>query len=133
MHGRFGFQTAVKLVHGDSDPRLERSGLTRVPTFGNLRDHPVEWLIALFRRCVTAGWISFSGSERPVVDVGDLSKGKAAFLVKAASFWLTGLDFVESSSPLPVEQVVELRDALKAAHYEVISDTAIRKAYPQLS
>jgi ATP-dependent DNA helicase RecQ len=67
VHGRFGFQTAVKLVHGDSDPRLERSGLTRVPTFGNLKEHPVEWLIALFRRCVTAGWISFSGSERPVV------------------------------------------------------------------
>ena len=34
---------------------------------------------------------------------------------------------------LPVEQVVELRDALKAAHYEVISDAAIRKAYPGLS
>ena len=34
---------------------------------------------------------------------------------------------------LPIAEVVELRDALKAAHYEVISDTAIRKAYPQLS
>ena len=34
---------------------------------------------------------------------------------------------------LPVEQVVELRDALKAAHYEVISDAAMRKAYPGLS
>lgn len=34
---------------------------------------------------------------------------------------------------LPVEQVVELRDALKAAHYEVISDAAMRKAYPSLT
>jgi dihydrodipicolinate synthase/N-acetylneuraminate lyase len=34
---------------------------------------------------------------------------------------------------LPIGEVVELRDALKAAHYEVISDTAMRKAYPQLS
>ena len=34
---------------------------------------------------------------------------------------------------LPVAEVVELRDALKAAHYEVISDAAMRKAYPQLS
>jgi 4-hydroxy-tetrahydrodipicolinate synthase len=34
---------------------------------------------------------------------------------------------------LPIGEVVELRDALKAAHYEVISDTVIRKAYPQLS
>ena len=34
---------------------------------------------------------------------------------------------------LPVEQLVELRDALKSAHYEVISDAAMREAYPQLS
>jgi hypothetical protein len=34
---------------------------------------------------------------------------------------------------LPVEQVVELRDALKAAHYEVISNVAMRKAYPELT
>jgi dihydrodipicolinate synthase/N-acetylneuraminate lyase len=34
---------------------------------------------------------------------------------------------------LPVEQLVELRDALKAAHYDVISDAAMRKAYPELT
>jgi hypothetical protein len=34
---------------------------------------------------------------------------------------------------LPLAEVLELRDALKAARYEVISDTAMRKAYPQLS
>ena len=67
VHGRFGLQTAVKLVHGDADPRIERAGLTRVPTFGNLREHAPEWLLALFRRCVTAGWISFTGGARPVV------------------------------------------------------------------
>jgi ATP-dependent DNA helicase RecQ len=67
VHGRFGLQTAVKLVHGDADPRLERAGLTRVQTFGNLREHASEWLLALFRRCITAGWISFTGGERPVV------------------------------------------------------------------
>ena len=67
VHGRFGLQTAVKLVHGDADPRLERAGLTRLQTFGNLREHASEWLLALFRRCVSAGWISFTGAERPVV------------------------------------------------------------------
>ncbi len=71
VSGRFGLQTAIKLVHGDADPRLERAGLTRVQTFGNLREHAVEWLVALFRRCVTAGWISFSGGERPVVVLTD--------------------------------------------------------------
>jgi len=34
---------------------------------------------------------------------------------------------------LPLEQVVELRDALVAAHYEVISQAAMREAYPQMT
>jgi len=67
VHTRFGLQTAVALVHGDPDERLERAGLTATPTFGNLREHSREWLTRLFRRCVTAGWVSFSGGDRPVV------------------------------------------------------------------
>jgi ATP-dependent DNA helicase RecQ len=67
VHGRFGLQTAVRLIHGDADERLERAGLTRVPTFGNLAERPGPWLLALLRRCVSAGWVSFTGGERPVV------------------------------------------------------------------
>jgi len=67
VHGRFGLQLAVKLVHGDADERLERAGLTKVQTFGNLRDQPASWLIALLRRCVSAGWVSFAGVDRPVL------------------------------------------------------------------
>jgi len=67
VHSRFGLQTAVALVHGDPDERLQRAGLTATPTFGNLREHSAEWLTRLLRRCVTAGWVSFSGGDRPVV------------------------------------------------------------------
>jgi ATP-dependent DNA helicase RecQ len=67
VHGRFGLQTAVALIHGDADERLDRSGLASTQTFGNLREHPPEWLTRLLRRCVTAGWVSFTGAERPVV------------------------------------------------------------------
>jgi ATP-dependent DNA helicase RecQ len=67
VHDRFGLQTVVKLIHGEPDERLERAGLTRVPTFGNLKEHAAPWLLALLRRCVSAGWVSFSGRERPVV------------------------------------------------------------------
>src|SRR5262245_20422526 len=67
VHGRFGLQTAVKLVHGDADPRLERAGLTRFQTFGNLKEHSESWLLALLRRCISAGWVSFTGGDRPVV------------------------------------------------------------------
>jgi tRNA A-37 threonylcarbamoyl transferase component Bud32 len=46
------------------------------------------------------------GGERPVVDVGDLTKGKAALVIKAANFWMMGLDFVESPSQLTADQYV---------------------------
>ena len=34
VHRRFGLQAAVKLLRGEADPRLERAGLDRTPTFG---------------------------------------------------------------------------------------------------
>jgi ATP-dependent DNA helicase RecQ len=71
VHGRFGLGMAVKLVRGAADERLERSGLTQVPTFGNLREHDDEWVLRLMRRCVAAGWVSFSGGDRPVVLLTD--------------------------------------------------------------
>jgi ATP-dependent DNA helicase RecQ len=71
VHGRFGLQTVVKLIHGEPDERIERAGLTRVPTFGNLKEHAAPWLLALLRRCVSAGWVSFSGRDRPVVVLTD--------------------------------------------------------------
>jgi len=71
VHGRFGLATAVKLIRGEGEPRLEQAGLTRVPTFGNLRDHGEAWLVAVLRRCVAAGWVSFTGGDRPVVVLTD--------------------------------------------------------------
>jgi ATP-dependent DNA helicase RecQ len=67
VHDRFGLGVAAKLLHGDDDPRLMRAGLDRVPTFGVLREHPVEWITKLVQRCVTAGWVGFSGGDRPVL------------------------------------------------------------------
>jgi len=67
VQGRFGLQTAVALIHGEADERLERAGLTATASFGNLREHSSLWLTRLLRRCVTAGWVSFTGAERPVV------------------------------------------------------------------
>ncbi len=71
VNGRFGLGMAVKLVRGEADERLEREGLTRVPTFGNLRERSDEWLTRLLRRCVAAGWVSFTGGDRPVVLLTD--------------------------------------------------------------
>jgi len=67
VHGRFGMTAAIKLLRGDADPRLERMGLDQVSTFGILRDHPEAWIGRLLRRCTSAGWISFTATQHPVV------------------------------------------------------------------
>jgi ATP-dependent DNA helicase RecQ len=67
IHGRFGIAAAAKLLRGDRDPRLVGSGLDRTSTFGILSDRDEDWLLRLLRRCVTAGWVDFSGGDRPVV------------------------------------------------------------------
>jgi ATP-dependent DNA helicase RecQ len=64
---RFGLTAAVKLLAGVHDPRLQRSGLDRTPTFGTLREHSEPWLTQLLRRCVTAGWVDFTPGDKPIV------------------------------------------------------------------
>jgi ATP-dependent DNA helicase RecQ len=64
---RYGLGAAAKLLAGLPDPRLERAGLDRTPTFGALRDRPEPWLTQLLRRCVTAGWVDFTSGEKPLV------------------------------------------------------------------
>jgi ATP-dependent DNA helicase RecQ len=66
IHGRFGLTAAAKLLRGDADPRLASSGLDRTPTFGALAERGEEWLLRLLRRLVTAGFVDFSGGDRPV-------------------------------------------------------------------
>jgi ATP-dependent DNA helicase RecQ len=66
VHGRFGLSAAVALLVGKPDERLERYGLVRTSTFGILAELEEDWLLRLLRRCVTAGWVDFSGGDRPV-------------------------------------------------------------------
>jgi ATP-dependent DNA helicase RecQ len=67
VHERFGLKAAVALLRGTPDLRLARAGLDRTPTFGALRERSEEWLMRLLRRCVTAGWVDFTGGERPML------------------------------------------------------------------
>ncbi|MHB8793648.1 MAG: RecQ family ATP-dependent DNA helicase [Thermoleophilia bacterium] len=68
VDGRFGIQAAAGLLRGDAgDERLVWSGLDQTPTFGALSGRSQDWLLRLLRRCVTAGWIDFTGGDRPMV------------------------------------------------------------------
>ena len=66
VRGRYGLRAAVHLVRGVQDDRLVRSGLDRTTTFGVLKDRSDRWLVRLYQRLVTAGWVGFRGDERPV-------------------------------------------------------------------
>lgn len=67
VNARFGMKMAVKLLHGEMEPRLESRGLTQTPTFGRLKDRSQDWIQRALSRCVTAGWVGFTGDERPMV------------------------------------------------------------------
>ncbi len=66
IHGRFGLGAAVALLRGQDDARLRASGLDQTTTWGILEHRTENWLTRLLRRCVTAGWVDFSGGDRPV-------------------------------------------------------------------
>jgi ATP-dependent DNA helicase RecQ len=67
VHGRFGLMAASHLLRGTTDPRIVRAGLDKTRTFGVLAEHSEAWIVRLLRRCVTAGWVDFHGSDHPVV------------------------------------------------------------------
>ncbi len=71
VHGRYGIGAAARLLRGADDLRLQRAGLDQTPTYGVLSEKEEEWILTLLRRCVTAGWVDFSGGDRPVVVVTD--------------------------------------------------------------
>jgi ATP-dependent DNA helicase RecQ len=71
IRGRYGIQLAAKLLRGSADERLARSELDRTPTFGCLRERSDDWVLALLRRCVSAGLVDFRGGDRPVVVLTD--------------------------------------------------------------
>jgi ATP-dependent DNA helicase RecQ len=86
VNGRFGMKMAVKLLHGEPEPRLESRGLTQTPTFGRLKDRSPEWIQRALSRCVTAGWVGFTGDERPVVRLTD--DGLAVMRGQRPARWL---------------------------------------------
>jgi ATP-dependent DNA helicase RecQ len=71
LRGRFGLRTAIALVRGVRDARLERTGLDQLRTFGVLAEESEPWLLRLYQRMVTAGWVTFAGGERPLVRLTD--------------------------------------------------------------
>lgn len=86
VHNRLGMKMAVALLRGESDPRLQRQGLERTPTFGLLRARPADWLTRALGRCVTAGWVSFSGDDYPLLQL--TAEGRSVMKGERPARWL---------------------------------------------
>ncbi len=67
VDGRLGFKAAVKFLRGEEDERLARYRLAGHQDWGRLRNYPEEWVSQVLQRCVTAGWVDFTGGEYPLL------------------------------------------------------------------
>jgi ATP-dependent DNA helicase RecQ len=63
---RAGLQAVAEMLRGVSNARTERFGFTRMSTFGLLKDKSQEWVVALLRATIAAGWVDLTPTEHPV-------------------------------------------------------------------
>ena len=65
--GRVGMRNVTDMLVGKSNQKLRRQGLDRLSTHGILKDHDPEWVLALLRRLVTAGYANITADDYPTV------------------------------------------------------------------
>jgi ATP-dependent DNA helicase RecQ len=63
---RAGLQAIVDMLRGVDDEKTRRFGFTHLSTFGLLSSFDREWVVALLRALLAAGWIDLTTSEHPV-------------------------------------------------------------------
>jgi ATP-dependent DNA helicase RecQ len=63
---RAGLQAIADMLHGDSGERTQRFGFTELSTFGLLSAQDRDWIVALLRAMLAAGWIDLTPTEHPV-------------------------------------------------------------------
>ena len=66
VHDKLGLKAAAELLVGKTTPKLTQYGLVNSKTFGVLQTETLDWTLKLLRRCVTAGWVSFSTGDLPL-------------------------------------------------------------------
>lgn len=65
--GRVGMKALAEMLVGKNTAKMRRMGLQRLSTYGMLKEHGLEWVMALLRRLVTAGWAMVTPDDFPVV------------------------------------------------------------------
>ena len=63
---RAGLGAVADMLAGVDADNTRKFGFTRLSTFGILRDRPRDWVVALLRAMLAAGWIDLTPTEHPV-------------------------------------------------------------------
>ncbi len=63
---RAGIAAVASMLVGVDDERTRRFGFTRLSTFGLLSSERIEWVTALLRALLAAGWVDLTPTEHPV-------------------------------------------------------------------
>jgi ATP-dependent DNA helicase RecQ len=63
---RAGMAAVASMLAGVDDEKTRRFGFTRLSTFGLFTGERVEWVTALLRALLAAGWIDLTPTEHPV-------------------------------------------------------------------
>jgi ATP-dependent DNA helicase RecQ len=63
---RAGLLAIGEMLKGVDSERTRRFGFTGLTTFGLLRERSPEWIVALLRAVLAAGWIDLTTNEHPV-------------------------------------------------------------------
>ncbi len=65
-HQRAGLAAIVSMLVGKDDERTRRFGFTELTTFGLFSSERPEWVTALLRALIAAGWVDLTATEHPV-------------------------------------------------------------------
>ena len=63
---RAGLAAVASMLVGSDDEKTRRFGFTQLSTFGLFRGERVEWVTALLRALLAAGWLDLTPTEHPV-------------------------------------------------------------------
>lgn len=63
---RAGIQAVAEMLRGVVSVRTTRFGFTQLSTFGLLKGRSQEWVVAVLRGLLAAGWVDLTPSEHPV-------------------------------------------------------------------
>jgi ATP-dependent DNA helicase RecQ len=78
---RAGLVAVAEMLRGGGSERMAKFGFDRLSTYGLLSDRSHEWIMALLRALVAAGWVDLTTTEHPVPYVtragADVMKGAA--------------------------------------------------------